>query len=647
MAADQKRYLSLETLIPDGSNRLDALRPNEQPPVKAAQDIRKKLRALETAKIPACPKEQILNLNDLFRSASKAVTELWTGNKDIQKTLQGHLEKWISKIPADEEKRGDLIRIMKSPKAIERMLDLQQMGALEDIRTLVPEAWRTLILLSAERQMAAMTLVRHWIKELSEEDYQRLKFSKEELRLFMDTASIFGKYFDQAYVKQIELADLPGGSETDAMIEKKKPAEGEEETTEPIPGSEYLYAPYVSENSDETRPMAFNEVFPFEFGKIVMRFKALAQRIRQSIQKGELPADRYQLLPGYLEKLANLNASSETDPQKLFDAWEDISKDSAKMAQAGCPINLIPQGTPSASGDANKVDVELRLELIGANEIENTRATEIPRAAAQQLLDGIISKNQALVEKPYPIPPSFLMSQPYSFGPNLHWLTQGQSDIHNILIHNNTVENQTAKAQLPLLEKMFPSDPLDHRNTISHAVKDTVLHEISHAIFHNEEPKVKKRIGFGSKEAGSQATVLEEIKAEMVGMTLLESMRQKNPDEISPEESLRAKVGGAMDWVANKSSKVGTSGERYYFAGAWILQALLEAGVIQERDGAYHLENHAKGLQILAQIGQKLLDDFYANPEATPEKVAQFIDHLEEKMKNDPKLRVFVEKLKA
>lgn len=151
----------------------------------------------------------------------------------------------------------------------------------------------------------------------------------------------------------------------------------------------------------------------------------------------------------------------------------------------------------------------------------------------------------------------------------------------------------------------------------------------------------------GPEEAGSQAKVLEEIKAEMVGMVLLETMRQKNPEKNNAEEALKAKVGTALDYMEHKSPEKGGSGEKYYYAGAWILQTLLEEGVIQEKDGAYHLENHAKGLQALARNGQKLLDDFYSNPEATPTKVVQFIDELEERMKNDPRLRLLLEKLKA
>lgn len=602
------------------ANRLDVLRKTEELPeyLKTGLAVRETLREeIKKEGWPECP-EEFSGLQNFFDQAGSTVNEKW--GTPFLAVIDAKKEDWLSQIPSTPENE-EMIRLLKNPEALKTQIEMQQFGALENIRKIAPEAWKTLITLSSERQLAKLSLARRWSKELKPEQLQELGTGQEELDLFLDAAGIMGKYFDQAYLKQIELADLPSGS-------LKSPLGAEK-------GAKYLYD---LETSSEVDLKPYVEVFPFEWPRIVKRFNDLARKTENLLAEGKIP-DSYQGFAPYLRKLSEAYGSTETDVKKLPDLWEELSSLAVELAQNECPIMLIPEATPSVAGEANKVDAELRFgfQTKETKELKDYLKTASAKAEKLNLLhqDALATKDRAIPE----IVPN---SQPFAFGPNLYWMTRGQSDKGYIFLHHNSITEVAAKRERPILERSIEGFSLNEAAYGRASVRETALHEIGHAVLSREDDDIHKRLG-----VSPEADILEELKAETVGIKIFVETLDKTEENYSEKikNQFFAKIGTLADYLLNKSSEIGSSGERYYYAAIALFDVLLKEGVLKEKDDKYEITDAEKGLELIASAGTELLESFYANLEVTPEQVIASGKQLRAKKDTEP-LKRFIENLK-
>jgi len=304
----------------------------------------------------------------------------------------------------------ELIELLSKPEEIEEKLRIKQFGILEPLRGVIPEAWRHLVVLSSERQLAAIALAYHWTKGLSHEQIEQLGISKPELMLFIEMAVTLGKYIDHAYVRQIEIADQPGGSgETKRGKER---------------GASYLYDLYTSPESDDIEIRPYIEAFPDEWPRIVKRFEGLATKIERLLEKVELP-ESYNGFPHFLKQMAETYGSRETTSEKLFYQWQALLRSFVTLAETGCPIMLTPQNCASVAGEANKVDVELRFGIRTNRTRDLESACTLLRKPAQEIID----QHKESLKTPYLIPPVIFNFQPFAHGPNLFWYTMGEGGL--------------------------------------------------------------------------------------------------------------------------------------------------------------------------------------------------------------------------
>lgn len=238
----------------------------------------------------------------------------------------------------------------------------------------------------------------------------------------------------------------------------------------------------------------------------------------------------------------------------------------------------------------------------------------------------ILNDNRNSLAKDYKVPDVNLNYQPWSFGPNLYWVTRGESGEDQILSHTNAVNEVAVANEVPLLKKMFNKD-LDNSRYAKAAVTETVLHETAHNVLDSEDKKISKRIG-KSFETG----ILEELKAETVGLKILltASQRGELPKGINLEDQLLAKLGTNLDYLKNKSDKKSGSGEPYYICGTAIIGALLEKGFIKKSSSGYEITNPEACVKEISGIGDKVLS-FYTNSEGKPADVKEYIKELRSK----------------
>lgn len=614
-----------ERFEPKHDDRLDVLNTRSKPIpeyVERAREIRGMLS--ESARGDegwGTPPETADSIEEFVESSKELVTERW--KKEVTPLLTEKCTEWADALHEKPE-YSELEELLRDPDLLERKLMIRQFGVLEPLRTVLPDAWRELVHLSSERQLASVAVARHWAKDLTPEEGEKLSEamglkSTAELELLLDTAAFLGKYIDYAYVKQIELADSPGGS--------TESPRGKESA-----GIQYLYDVYTSPESDAVDVKPYVDVFPKEYKGIVQSLERLALKT-EKLMESEAVGSEYQELPAYLRSLADVYGSKNIDPDELYRTWQEAQQKMRQLVESGCPVMLVAQATPSVAGDAHKVDVEMRLGFRTKESQELESTLNEFRSITQELMDAEVPS----MEGSYPAPAVIVNYQPYAFGPNIYWTARGERGKDKIVAHTNAVIDVAVTTAYPELTKMF-SNPVEEEDFKRAAVLDNSIHELGHMVLFNEDPKVRARVGT-STEAG----VLEELKADTMDQKVLLEYSKRLGDAFNLENQFMGKLGDICDYLKNKSTEVGTSGEQYFTAGVAMIDRLLEKGMVVADGERYRVVNAELAVQELAALGDEILELYRSG---TPEAVQTYARGLREKAKNE-RVAPFIEKLKS
>ncbi len=600
-----------ENFNPDQTNRMNVLKKGEKLPeyIDFSREIRGLLKtSIEQEGWPGCP-EKIESVEEIFEKADEVVAEKW--DKYAGDFFEGKCREWAGAAYDPETK--ELRETLSDRGEMETNLRLQYLGGIEKLRDVNLSAWRSMILASSERQLAQAVLLKRWVGEIPEETFKKIGITREELELFLDAAALLGKYIDQAYVKQIELADAPGGSaETELAGER---------------GAEYVYDLHTADG--ETPDVkTYGEVFQFEWSRLVGRIETLAQRVEKLIQEEKIPPS-YEGLPGFLREVAQAYGSKEIDPEKLDEMWDNLNAKTQELALAGCPLMIIPQGSTEVAREAEKVDIELRLAFRSGYTKELEKLADEYRPIAQNIVD----LNKDVLGEPYEVPRQVFNTQYFSFGPNLASITQAETGEGFIASHVNTIAELAKTKQIPLLGKAFPGEKVNSEGYKEAAIIETSLHEFGHSILSTDDEKIYKKIG-----SDKVADVIEELKAETLAAKLLWE-RHSQDDEILRKQ-FQAKMGTICDYLKNKTEK-----EEYYYPAIIMIHELISQGVIVEKDGEYEIADHQKGVQALANIGAEILENFYLKKESKPADVKKYFKQVKE-LEEEEKVKKFIEVLK-
>lgn len=600
-----------ENFNPDQTNRMNVLKRDEKLPeyIDFSREIRDLLEtSIKEEGWPSCP-ENVKSVEEIFEKADEAVAERW--NKYAGDFFENKCQEWAGAI--DDSENQELREKLSDRDGMETNLRLQYIGSVEELRKVNPSAWRLMILASSERQLAKAVLLKNWVREMPEETFEKIGITREELDLFLEVAALLGKYIDQAYVKQVELADAPGGS-------SKTELAGEE-------GAEYIYDLHKADG-EASDVKTYSEVFQFEWSKLVGRIETLAQRVEKLIQENKIPSS-YEGLPNFLREIARAYGSKETDPEKLDEMWDNLNTKTQELALAGCPLMIIPQGATAVAGEAEKVDIELRL----AFQSEYTKKLEKLVDEYRFMAQNIVDSNQGVLNKHYEVPRQILNIQYFSFGPNLTSITQAETGEGFIASHINTIAELAKAKQIPLLEKLFPGEKINSEDYKDAAIIETSLHEYGHSMISTDDKKIHKKIG-----SGKAADVIEELKAETLAAKLLWD-KHGGDDEILKRHFL-AKMGTVCDFLKDKSEK-----EEYYYPAIIMVHRLISQGAIAEKNGGYEIIDCRKGVQALADLGMEILENFYLKKESNPADVREYFKQIKE-LEKEEKVKKFIGILK-
>ncbi|MFA4833468.1 MAG: hypothetical protein WC619_01310 [Patescibacteria group bacterium] len=600
-----------ENFNPDQTNRMNVLKKDEKLPeyIDFSREIRGLLKtSIEKEGWPPCP-EKIERVEEIFEKADEAVAEKW--DKYAGDFFEDKCREWAE--AADDQETKELRETLSDRGEMETNLRLQYLGGIEKLRDVNPSAWRSMILASSERQLAKAVLLKRWAREMPEETFKKIGITREELGLFLDAAALLGKYIDQAYVKQIELADAPGGS-------SKTELTGEE-------GAEYVYDLHTADG-EAPDIKTYSEVFQFEWSRLVGRIETLAQRVEKLIQEEKIPSS-YEGLPGFLRKIAQAYGSKEIGPEKLDEMWDNLNAKTQELALAGCPLMIIPQGSTEVAREAEKVDIELRL----AFQSEYTKRLEKLVDEYRLMAQDVVDSNQSVLSERYEVPRQILNIQYFSFGPNLASITQAETGEGFIASHINTIAELAKTKQIPLLEKVFPGEKVNSEGYKEAAIIETSLHEFGHSIISTDDEKIYKKMG-----SSKAADVIEELKAETLAAKLLWEGRSQN-DEILRKQ-FQAKIGTICDYLKNKTEK-----EEYYYPAIIMVHELISQGVIVEKEGAYEIADYKKGVQALANLGAEILEKFYLNEKSKPADVKDYFKQIK-KLEEEEGVKKFIGALK-
>jgi len=614
----------------DPRNRLDILHNSESGEalpsyVQFGLEIRRRLQTkVEKEGWPDMPDQREINqTEDIFESAKNQVDVTWEAA--VSELIVSQAESWKESLQGSSPEQQAALELLNNPEELKDSFSLRQFGVLETLRSVNPEAWRSLVLASSERQLASVAVLDHWLKTGTPEQLEgickKIGLSLPELRLFVDLAAILGKYIDQAYVKQIELADSPGGSAETKLKDDE--------------GAQYLYDLYKAPGSEEIDAKTYAEIFPFEWGKIKSRLQALAEKTKLANESAQLPPV-YRRFADYLEEMAAVYGSTSISPEVLDKKWDELYAAANKLNEQGCPIMLIPQGCSSVAGEAEKVDVEMRLGI----KTEKSREQAEKFQPFIQIAQDLIDRQQANLAEEYKVPEVVLNYQPWAFGPNLHWLTRGESEDSFILSHTNAVAEVAVVREKPLLEKTFPQENINEVDYSRAATTETGLHEIGHSILSASDRNIQKKIG-----TSFAASILEELKADTVSFKILnEAVKTKRlPSGLDIKNQVLAKLGTCLDYLKNKSSQPASAGEPYYLCGTAIIGGLLDKGLLKKSGGAEEVVDPQAALESVAALGDKVLS-FYTNSAARPSDVKDYIKELRAHS-GAPELQEFIKKL--
>lgn len=568
----------------------------------------------------------ISSTDDFFEQVKEAVAKIWT--KGVGPRIEGLCAEWIPMLQEkvaeaeDPSQINAMIAVLGNPALLEEKIRINQLGILEGMREVDLNIWEKLIAISSERQHTEMLLANRWIREMKPEVLQKLGVTRDELTLVPRLASFSGLFTDKAFLKQMELAEQPGGSSA-------TPLSG-------TSGSEFLYD--ISEDEVAT----YGETFPVELLRVSRNLERIATHVETLLAAQKLP-DTYKGLPGHLRTLAEAYSSPEKDPAKVDAAWQAARASVFNLAQEGCPIMIIPGNTPSVAGDANKTDVEIRVALrFTPNEGAKADFDAMRKAALK-----VNEANRSLLAEDQPIPDVLMSYMPFAYGPNRYYYTpaeEGGAD-EGIKHHYNVVGDVAEKNEIRYVMGMLGHEQIDMAEQKKASIIEVGLHEIGHTTMPVSDDAVGERIG-----QGPEADVIEEFKAETVGMrNFVQAYADKGeaiPADVARRQFL-AKLGVQLDALDNKTSDRGSFGERYFWPGAAIVSALLKDGVMREEEGTYVVTDYVRGLKVVAGLGDQLLERFYLNAECTPDNVNKYVEDEVRVLAEDPALKRFREKLRT
>lgn len=535
---------------------------------------------LETGYIGAPAKD----LPDLFQKAHRHIESIW--QREVRPFVDELCREWNREI---SDTQTDIKETLKDTANVDRMIHIHQMGALEHLRHIKPDAWYTLLLASSLAQRASISAVRKMIDTFQADDFRTLCLSRDELRVYLEIAGTTAEAFDLLYLKQIILTDNQDEFHLIA-------AEGNDRAYE-----------WIDTKKGESHILPFFEVFREDTTNISHTLHRKADEIEAGYVNAKYYTSESALhklyvfsfsklngLPTFLRRFGELLTSDETDAEFVSDQWNMMMSLVKRMALVDhCPILLFPPLMASVDGDAT-VDLGYRLGLRTRQMEEQEHMFDPYRTYAQEIINA--NSDALSQDSAYEVPPILVSYQFFATGSDLWWRTQGDSHEDLLMIHPDAIADAAREFYIPLARKFLHTQELTDDQIIAIITEINGIHEIAHTIMTTYDGEVAKRIG-----DADESCILEELKANSLTMKLLKKRMESEFGSLenTPDAILRAYINVYLSQLLYfqlyKSSERASGGQRYFYPSLLILNEILEASekdpILKLEDGKLHIED--------------------------------------------------------
>lgn len=571
--------------------------------------------------VPAMP-DWVKNVPDMFTAAELASSVRWNeiASGELAARCQTYADLLKFRNGHDGPNLERDIDLLDSPRTLNQRLQIGQFD-LGPAKSIIPDAWLTLLLAAHRRQEATVGVLSRWVTDMTEGDARKLHATTLELTVTVKLAEA-ALSLNIAFIKQ-EMTDL----------QLRAAGRYPDRTTPPdqSPGSSYVYAlRLVSGNGSPPQLyLTGPESFPAQgdtkkirslvlpYAKVFRReLAAFASKVYEAMDI--LRANPYALassgeLHDYLLHLVKLYTSPETDLKKLEALWDNLSNYFAELQLSASPLLVVPQGDTAYVGDiSQQIIPEQRLTTrsdVSREMDEYYQNLKEPLLAVIQNLARVYDPKSADRELPDVTFAHLLLGT----GPNLHWRNRGEQGNKFIDVYLNVIIDTFGAVELPLLIRMFPEvADFDQNRLLRAAAMSILLHELGHrVILSTYEEDVARRIP-------ASANTIDEVKAETVGMLILKQCQEAGLD-LDYEYINYAMFGRVFDALLYKSIETNTTGARYSGLAAFVVNELVEKHFLEvdqnslrfteETDSAVRM-NRVR--EVLADAGDRILRDYYA-----------------------------------
>lgn len=610
-------HFAIESRVSDLAGQIHQIMepaPRDDPPVFVENYYRMRdllaIDLAETRYIGAPAKD----LPDLFQKAHRHIQSIW--QREVRPFVDKLCMEWQQEIP---DTQTDLKEILKDTATVDQMIHIHQIGALEPLRHIKPDAWYTLLLASSLAQRSSISAIRKMVDTFEAKDLHKIGLTHAELDAYLEIATTTGEAFDLLYLKQIILADNPDTYHLLAADDNDRAYE------------------WKDTERKESHTLPFFEVFQQDFIDISHQLHRIGYDIAAgSVNTYVLDGDdrtiktpaifsfsKFNGLPPLLNQFAELLTSAQTDSEFVSNQWNMLMSLVKRMALVDhCPILLFPPLMASIDGEKT-VDMGYRLGLRTKALEQQERIFDSYRNYAQEIISANI---HALHDKTYEVPPIVASYQFFAFGPDLWWRTQGDSHEDLLMIHPDAIADAAREFYIPIARQMLESDGLTDKQIIEIITELNGIHEIAHTIMTTYDKDIATRIG-----AADNSCILEELKANSLTMKLLKKRMESEFGSLenTPDTVLRAYMNVYLSQLLYfqlyKSSEKASGGERYFYPSLLILNELLEVSETDpimklKDDGKLHMENPVGFINRLDEIADTVLVA-YTDTQSPPEQI--------------------------
>ncbi len=564
--------------------------------------------------LPIPERPPVESLDELFTKGRDAAWELVTPMADV---VIERLKTHVLPLLIEGPREAAVASILRDTDFCKKKFRIHQFSDLDALRHRTPEVWKGLIQFSSLYQEVEHTVMRSWVDSMEDAELAAFGLGKQELLLALEIGQATAPLITQTYLRQMELADLPGGS--------TKTLFGD------IDGADYLYE--VRDSDGINRFVPFIEQFDETWPELVSEIARLSEKTASLVRSRNLP-DSYVSLAAYLHEIAEVYGLREIDPAIVKSRFARLSDFMHEVADAGCPVIISTLDGSYVCGDAGKVDAELRVGLV-TGKTQRLHQEYMPYIRTARRFMGMF---QQYLADPSPVSELSFNQLISAGGSNLYWRTQGESSDGVIVCHINTTEEVASVMSVPFLTRIFsPSVAREYATKLPHLfVEELVAHELGHTVLTYYDRFVKERLG-----EGPAANALEELKAELMGIAIVSDVAGGDKDEQHMKDYMVGVIASCLDYVINRASANGFGTNMYADAGRILLATLLESGSLIRTNGVYEIRDMQKGYDAWQRLLTSLCN-LYKDTETTPEKTALFHKSLLEQADREALLTEFL-----